>query len=158
MKLLSMLTVRALLPLILFLSLAPTPTQAQILAPVFGPYKIKFETSVAAGAVVNSDVLDLEKLSINQIVALVDNSAGAGARVLTFKCLAKNGTTVLFTSQDISVSNVAPGNGALILDTRISSATAATRSTVLPFPACPKMSFHIAAAGAAAVGLAVYAR
>lgn len=155
MNLISTLTFRALLPLILIFSLAPAPAAAQV---VFGPYKIKYEVSVAAGAVVNSPVYDLEKLSINQINVLVDNSAGAGARVLTFKCLAKDGTTVLFTSQDVSVSNVAPGNALVTLDTRISSATAATRQTVLPFPPCPKMSFHIAAAGAAAVGMAVYAR
>lgn len=149
-----MITFRALLPLILFLSFAP-PASAQV---VFGQYRIKSEVSVAAGAVVNSAVYDLEKLSINQINILVDNSAGAGARSFTFKCLAKDGTTALYTSAAVSVAETAPGNAIITLDPRASSVTAATRQTVLPFPACPKMSFHIAAAGAAAVGMAIYAR
>ena len=155
MKLLSMLTFRALLPLTLIFSLAPSPAAAQV---VFGPYKIKYEVSVAAGAAVDSPVYDLEKLSINQINILVDNSAGAGARDFTFKCLAKNGTTVLFSSTALAISNVAPGNAIVVLDPRASTVTAAARQTIYPFPPCPKMSFHIAAAGAAAVGLAVYAR
>jgi hypothetical protein len=131
------------------------PAQAQV---VFGPYKIASETTVAAGAVINSSVYDLEKLAINAITVIVDNSAAAGARNLSYKCYAKDGTTVIYTSADVAVSNVAPGNAMLYLDPRASSVTAATRQTIHPMPPCRKMSFHLAAAGAAAAGLYIYAR
>jgi hypothetical protein len=113
---------------------------------------------VAAGAIITSPVYDLEKLAINAITIVVDNSAAAGARNLSYKCYAKNGTTVIYTSPDVAVSNAAPGNAMLYLDPRASSVTAATRQTIHPMPPCRKMSFSLAASGAATAGLYVYAR
>lgn len=120
------------------------------------PLKINYYASVAAGAVVNSPVFNTEQ--VDQILVLVNNSAGAGSRNFTYKCLAANGTTVLWTSPTVAVSNSAPGNAAIFLDPKASSVTAATRQTVHPMPACAKMSFHVAASGSAALGMAVYAR
>lgn len=120
------------------------------------PLKLKYETSVAAGAVVTSPVFNTE--TIDQLVLLVNNSAGAGARVVRYKCLAIDGTTVVWTSPDVSVSNAAPGNAAIYLDNRVTTVTAATRQTIHPMPTCNKMQVTIDAAGAAAVGLAVYGR
>jgi hypothetical protein len=128
----------------------------QVLAPVGKSLTINYEKTVAAGAILNSDVLDTSRVS--EIGFLVDNSAGAGARDAYFKCYANDGTTVLYTSANVSVSNAAPGNAFILLSDRASAATAATRETIYPFPPCKKMSFHVAAAGGAAVGIGVYGR
>ena len=128
----------------------------QVLAPPGKKLTISYEKTVAAGAILNSDVLDTSRVS--EIGFLVDNSAGAGARDASWKCYANDKTTVIFTSPNVSVSNVAPGNAFILLSDRVSAATAATRESIYTFPACKYMSFHVAAAGAAAVGIGVYGR
>jgi hypothetical protein len=135
---------------------AGTSAALQVLGRGGDPLRVNYETSVAAGAAVDSPVFDTSK--VNLISVLVDNSAGAGNRTLTYKCIADDGTSVLFTSAGLAVAETAPGNAILTLTSRASAATATTRQTIHPMPPCKKMSFHIAAAGAAAVGLAVYGR
>jgi hypothetical protein len=115
------------------------------------------ELTVAAGAVINvpaSGSLDMSKAT--QVIALVDNSAGAGARNFSWKCYAKDGTTVLYTGPTLAVSNVAPGQAMILFDARASSVTAATLQTLYPVRPCPRLSFHLAAAGAAAATVSVF--
>ena len=128
----------------------------QVLGIPDAPLKIRYETSVAAGAAVQSPIIDTSK--VKDISFLVDNSAGAGARNAFYTCFANDGTTAIFTAPNVAVAETAPGNAIITLSKTASAATAATRQTIHPFPPCKKMQFNVAAAGAAAAGLAVYAR
>jgi hypothetical protein len=107
--------------------------------------------NIAAGAVINSPVYDLSKVSECTIVA--DNSAGAASRALTSNWIASDGTTVLFQSS-VTVTN---GTRALV----VISPTASTASlpagvTAIPSTTGKKMSFSLAAAGAAVGSLVIY--
>lgn len=106
--------------------------------------------NVAAGAVINSAVFNLDKVSECTIIA--DNSAGGSARNLTANWIASDGVTVIYSL----VTVVALGTRQL-LTISPTAATASLPATVAAIPAQTgrRMSFQLSAAGAAVGSLAI---
>lgn len=112
-----------------------------------------FSSTVAAGAIIQTAVLDLS--NVNECVAYADNSAGGATRALNANCIADDGTTTVF-----SVSNTVAiaGRGLTSWGKTVSAATLPTGVVVLPGATCKKMQFTLVAGGAAAGTLAVDCR
>lgn len=106
--------------------------------------------NVAAGAVINSQVFTMDKVSECTVIA--DNSAGGVARNLVANWLASDGTTVVYSFSTV----VALGTRGL-LNISPTASTASLPATVVGVPAQTgkKMSFTLSAAGAAAGSLVI---
>lgn len=131
-----------------------TPTAKAITVPYAQQPRIALYNEagigVAAGAVINSAVFTLDKVSECTVIA--DNSAGGTARNLVANWLANDGTTVVYAF----TTSVAIGTRGLLTISPTAS-TASLPATVVAVPAQTgrKMSFTLAAAGAAAGSLVI---
>lgn len=106
--------------------------------------------NVAAGAVINSQVFDMSRVS--ECTILADNSLGGVSRALTSNWLASDGTTVLFQSS-VTVTN---GTRELVvISPTASTASLPTGVVAIPSTTGKKMSFSLAAAGAAVGSLVI---
>jgi hypothetical protein len=106
--------------------------------------------NVAAGAVINSAVLDLSNVS--ECTILGDNSAGGSTRNLVANWLANDGTTVLY-SQSAAILTTA--RGLMVISPTASTASLPTGVTAVPATTGKKMSFSLSAAGAAVGSLVI---
>jgi hypothetical protein len=106
--------------------------------------------NVAAGAVINSPVYDMSKVS--ECTILADNSGGGVARNLVANWLANDGTTVVYSFTTV-VAIATRG----ILSISPTASTASLPATVVAVPAQTgkKMSFTLSAAGAAVGSLVI---
>lgn len=117
------------------------------------PYRA-YEKTVAAGAIINSDILDVTGCDDVQIYA--DNSLGGSTRALTVSVYAADGTTILWQPPAASLTT---GLRWAFNFSRYASAGAANAaSTVVPQMPGPKIGASLAAAGAAAGTVAIYCR
>lgn len=116
--------------------------------------KVNYEKTVAAGAVINTGVIDFSR--VTSLEVLVDNSAGGSSRALTISWLAADKTTVLFT-QAVTVTN---GTRALIFVNKNAAIPSSEPTGVTHINVDPGkyMKFSLAAAGAAAGTVAIYGR
>lgn len=112
-----------------------------------------FSSTVAAGAVIQTAVLELS--NVNSCIAYADNSAGGATRALNADCLADDGTTVVFRA--VNTVGIA-GRGLTAWGSSVAAAAVPAGMVVVPGGTCKKMQFTLAAAGAAAGTLAVDCR
>jgi hypothetical protein len=133
--------------------LIPHPPHAAHANTMTPPYK-QYEKTVAAGAIITTDVIDVTGCDDVEIFA--DNSAGGSTRTLTVNFYASDGTTVLWTPP---VASLTTGlRWAYAISRFASAASASTSSTIVPHMPSPKIGAVLAAAGAAAGTVAIYCR
>jgi hypothetical protein len=110
-------------------------------------------TTVAAGALIQTAVLDLANVS--ECVVYADNSGGGSTRALNADCMADDGTTVVYRA---TASLTTGTRGAILWGNSVGAASVPAITTVIPGGTCKKMQFALAAAGAAAGTLQVECR
>jgi hypothetical protein len=110
-------------------------------------------TTVAAGAIIQTAVLDLSNVS--ECAVYADNSGGGSTRALNADCIGDDGTTVVFRG---SASLTTGTRGAVLWGNSVSAAALPAVTTIVPGGTCKKMQFTLAAAGAAAGTLQVECR
>lgn len=128
----------------------PGPAHANTMTPPFRQY----EKTVAAGAVINSDIIDVT--GCDDVEVFADNSLGGSTRTLTVSFYMSDGVTVLWQPPAASLTT---GLRWAINIGRFSSAqSASASSTVVPHMPSPKIGAVLSAAGAAAGSVAIYCR
>lgn len=106
--------------------------------------------NVAAGAVINSAVFPMDRVSECTIIA--DNSAGGVARNLVANWLANDGTTVVYSfSTSVGIAT----RGLLTISPTASTASLPATVVAVPAQTGKKMSFTLSAAGAAVGSLVI---
>jgi hypothetical protein len=114
----------------------------------------QYEKTVAAGAIITSDVIDVTGCDDVEIFA--DNSLGGSTRTLTVSFYASDGTTVLW--QPPAASLTTGLRWAFNISRYASAGTANASSTIVPQMPSPKIGAVLSSAGAAAGTLAIYCR
>lgn len=116
--------------------------------------------AVAAGAVINSGTIGGAATYtggglqyVQHCVVYADNSAGGSARTLNINWIGEDGTTVTY-QQAITVAIAS--RAIVSISPYAGTASLPTGFTSLPVRPGPRMSFQLAAAGAAAGSLAWY--
>jgi hypothetical protein len=128
----------------------PKSAHANTLTP---PYR-QYEKTVAAGAIITSDVIDTTGCDDVEIFA--DNSAGGSTRTLTVSFYALDGTTILW--QPPAASLTTGLRWAFNISRYASAQSAPASSTIVPHMPSPRIGAVLSAAGAAAGTLAIYCR
>lgn len=127
-----------------------TEVRANTMTP---PYR-SYEKTVAAGAIITSDVLDVT--GCDDVEVFADNSAGGSTRTLTVSFYASDGTTVLW--QPPAASLTTGLRWAFNISRYSSAASASASSTIVPHMPSPKIGAVLSSAGAAAGTVAIYCR
>lgn len=127
-----------------------TEVRANTMTP---PYR-SYEKTVAAGAIITSDVLDVT--GCDDVEVFADNSLGGSTRTLTVSFYATDGTTVLW--QPPAASLTTGLRWAFAISRYSSAASASASSTIVPHMPSPKVGAVLSSAGAAAGTVAIYCR
>lgn len=116
---------------------------------------VLWDKSVAAGAVIDSDVLDVT--GIEALWVVVDN-AGAAAAALTLDAFLDDGATAIVSGLALRTVGAGAKEHGTIGPMNAALGTAPTLNFALAIPLPTKVKLHLAAAGAATRRVTIYAR